>query len=150
MRSLSRVIGVVVLLAALVTGCSSSKSNSVSPDSGVPNVVGTVTVVTASGSDDEIRQKVVDQVITLGSNAGHSFDVGCVSGVVAQLNSGDLQAFRANFTTPALSANGLALSNKIMSCDRSPTATSRQTRHVRTDPADAHKAAMEPFELRAN
>ena len=120
-----------------LTACSNSKGGTASTNPVGQNSQGTTTVITAVGSDSEIRQQVVDQVITLGSNAGHSFDVGCVSGVVAQLNSGDLQAFRANFTTPALSANGFALSNKIMSCDKSPTATSRQTRYVRLDPADA-------------
>lgn len=128
---------VAVALTLLgMTACSDSKSASTTViGTSVPSLASTpnstldttldTTVVTAVGSDDEIRQQILAQVMEFGNKAGYKLDQACVVGIVAQLSAADLQEFRKNFNSPAVSPEGNALGNKILSCDPSqPTSTS--------------------------
>ena len=60
-------------------------------------------VVTAVGSDDEIRAMIVQQVVDLGVQGSYKFDAACVADIVKQLSAADLEQFRTNLTNPNLS-----------------------------------------------
>ncbi len=135
---LTSVVVSITLLGA--TACSSSKS--ATPAGSAANSAGTLPsgsadttggtgsagssapVVTATGTDAEVRTRLAAEVVASGTQASYIFDPACVKGIVDQLSASDVQAFRENFNSPTLSAEGQALGNKIIACDKSKTSTS--------------------------
>lgn len=135
---LTSVVVSITLLGA--TACSSSKSATPAANSagtlpsgsadttggtgGTGGAGSSAPVVTATGTDAEVRTRLAAEVVASGTQANYTFDPVCVKGIVDQLSASDIQAFRENFNSPALSAEGQALGNKIIACDKSKTSTS--------------------------
>ena len=105
---------------AVTNGATNSPRGAVAPASS--STLNT-TVITAVGTDDEIRAQLVKGVIESGVAANYTFEKSCVTGLVAQLSASDIQAFRVDFRNPVLSAAGQSIGSKIITCDASKTTT---------------------------
>ena len=87
---------------------------------------GTIPVITAVGTDDEMRAQITDGLVSQ-EQSGYTIDKTCIAAVVARLTAADLQSFRDNFNSPALSPEGIALGgdlNKCLTADSTTTAVS--------------------------
>ena len=87
---------------------------------------GTIPIVTAVGTDDEMRAQIVEGLVSQ-QQSGYTIDKTCITAVVARLKAADLQSFRDNFNSPALSPEGIALGgdlNKCLTADSTTTAAS--------------------------
>ncbi len=105
--------------APVATG--SASTTSVSASTSTPTA--DTTAVTATGTDSEIRDRLVQEVIASGAAASYAFGESCVAGLIAQLSAADIQAFRENFQNPTLSPEGKNIGNKIIDCDPSKVTT---------------------------
>jgi len=87
---------------------------------------GTIPLVTAVGTDDEIRSQITEGLVSQ-QQSGYTIDKTCIAAVVARLSAADVQSFRDNFNSPALSPEGIALGgdlNKCLTADSTTTAAS--------------------------
>jgi len=83
---------------------------------------GTIPVVTAVGTDDEIRAQITQALIESGS-AGFTIDKSCLDAVVAKLSAADVQSFRESFFSPKLSPEGDALGLELENCRTADSTT---------------------------
>jgi hypothetical protein len=77
----------------------------------------------SKSADDQIRAKIVTEVVASGVKQNFHFDESCVKAIIDQLSAADIQAFRVNFNSPTLSAEGQSIGAKIVDCDASKVTT---------------------------